>query len=165
MNKTKGLKYYAFIFLVATVAIAIYVLILFLRGAYEGEPATLLTMFLIPVVFVGFLFIFDKIFNFILPARFKQQDVQKTEYEMFLEEVNKIVSNNMEVTLEEGRRLRESDRFQKSLSQVFTIIKHGENKALTYEYLQKKFKKDTKEYEAINLVIESVKKTGKDYKN
>lgn len=159
MNKTKGLKYYAFIFGVAVVAIGIYILVLFIQGDYEGEPSSLLTMFLIPIVFVGFLFIFDKIFNLLLPAKFKNYENQKTEYQVFLDQVNDIVGSNMEISLEDSRKLRDNQRFQKSLSQVFTILKHGENKELTWEYLQKKFKKDSLEFEALNLVIISVKKS------
>ena len=101
----------------------------------------------------------------VLPKKFRTNSPQKTEFQEFLDLVNEIVGKNMEFTLEEERRMRENVKFQKSLSQVFTIIKHGENDEITWDYLQKKFKKDSKEFEALNLVIESVKKSWKDYKN
>lgn len=159
MNKTKVLKYYALIFLTAVIAISIYTLVLYLRGEIEGGFSSIFAMFLIPVVFVGFLFIFDKIFNLLIPAKYKNLETQKTEYEVFLDQVNQIVGAHLEISLEESRKLRENERFQKSLSQVFTILKHGENNELSWEYLQKKFKKDSTEFEALNIIIESVKKS------
>ena len=60
--------------------------------------------------------------------------------------------------IEDFRRLREDERFQKGLQQAFRIKNEGETESLNFTILEKKFKKNTREYEAMNVVIEEVKK-------
>lgn len=159
MNKKKGLKYYTLVFLAALAGLMIYTLIQTLNGSVPFQLETIVFIIVIPIAFTGFLFVFDRVFELILPKRLKhQQTGAPTEFQLFLNEVNMIIKDKIELGLEDTRKLRENDKFQKTLSQIFTIKKHGETEQLTYDYLQKKFKKDTNEYQVVNLVIDAVKK-------
>ena len=60
--------------------------------------------------------------------------------------------------IEDFRKLRESSKFQKALNHAFKISSEGEYKGVTFEFLEKKFKKGTLEYKAIIIVIEEAKK-------
>lgn len=159
MNRNKGLKYYAFVYLAALVGLVIYSVLQTVNGTIEFGVDIVIPIIIIPVAFTGFLWVFDRVFEMILPKRFKmQQSAQPTEYEQFLKEITLVINNEMKLSLEDSRKLRENEKFQKTLSQIFTIKKHGENGQLTFDYLRKKFKKDTNEYTVVNLIIDTVNK-------
>lgn len=88
-------------------------------------------------------------------------------YKLFLELAAKRVNDMEGFSIEDFRRLRENERFQKTLHQCFTIYENGEQDELNFNYLSKKFKSNTNEYKALELVIEDTKKMmenqGKDY--
>ncbi len=158
MKKTKGFKYYAFIFAVSAVAIAIYAIFVSIRGDIKIDFQSVVYLLFLPVMFTGLLFIFDKLFGLIIPAKYKEGSGEMTEFEQFHGEVNALVDSSTSFSIEEYRRLRESVKFQKAISQVFTVKKHGENPELTWEYLSRKFKKGSNECVALNLIIDSVEK-------
>jgi len=158
MKKTKGLKYYLFILTISTVGMFLFLTANALQN--DGYQIDLLyTLVAVPITFTGFLFVFDKLFDLILPKKYKQDKKDETkDYDNFLKRINIIVDQTGEFSIEGFRKLRQSERFQKALRQSFTILNEGESEAMNFAFIQKKFKKDTKEYLAINVVIEDVKK-------
>lgn len=158
MKKSKGFKYYAFIFGVSSVAIAIYAGVLVLRDEVTIDLKSALYLVTLPLMFTSLLFVFDKIFGLIIPNKYKEGNEEVTDFKEFLNQVNAIVDAKTSFSIEGYRKLRESTKFQKAIGQVFTIKENGETPELTWAYISKKFKKDTNEYIALNHIIESVKK-------
>ncbi len=154
MTKNKGIKYYAFIFGVATVGIFLYVTVLAVRdGGYS--PAFWFLLMVLPITFTLFVFVFDKVFDFIFPKK-KKQSSEEEEFYVFLAKVSDIIDEEPRFSIEDRRRLRDDKYFSKAIHQVYVILKFGETKDLTYDYLSKKFKKDSKEFIAINNVIQNI---------
>lgn len=158
MNKKKGIKYYALIFFMSIAALLIYTLMLYFTSDVQLTFTAIYPLFFIPVMFTGLVFVFDLIFDRVLPQKWRSNQVKRTEYDDFLDQVNKVVNEQLTLSLEDSRRLRDNQRFQKALSQAFSLNKHGESETLSWAYLEKKFKKDTNEYMALQVVIEMLKK-------
>ena len=157
MQQTKNFRYYLMIFIIGTVAIFLYATInAIATGGYDRS--LLVTMMIAPAFFSVFLFIFDKIFELVFPNKLKKKQADKNNYQQFLNVINKEVENQTDFSIEDYRRLRESEKFQKALKQVFKIVEEGETDDLTYEYLSKKFNKDSNEFVALNIVINEAKK-------
>lgn len=157
MQQTKNFRYYLLIFIIATLAIFIYATIsAIIEGSFD--VILLITMGVAPAVFTVFLFLFDRIFDMIFPKKLKDKQQNKDNYKAFLSVINKEVELHTDFSIEEYRRLRESEKFQKTLKQVFRIMENGETEELSYSYLLKKFKKTTNEFTALNIVIEEAKK-------
>ena len=167
MKKAKGFKYYAFIFSISTIGLFLYLSVMAIQNG--GYDVSLLYMVaVVPISFTGFLFVFDKLFDLLLPSKYKLNKPDNVkEYDKFLKNINVVVDNTGEFSIEGFRRLRQSEKFQKALKQSFTILKKGESEAINFSFILKKFKKDTKEYIAINAVVEEVmqlqKNSLKDY--
>ena len=157
MRQTKNVKYYLTIFFIATGAIFLYATIdAFANNGYSSDM--LLSLAFAPISFTGFLFLFDKVIDLVFPKKLKKKREDKNEYQAFLNTINKEVETQVDFSVEDFRRLRESDRFQKALGQAYRVYKEGETAELSYDFLRKKFKKDTKEFIALNIVIDKVKK-------
>jgi len=157
MKQNKGLKYYLKIFGIAVVALLIYTIVDYYKNDALNVDMLVIAV-LVPLVFTAFLFVFDKIFDFIFNKISKRKPKKDTGYDAFLSMINKIVEEQTNFTIEEYRHLRINERFQKSLKQIYTIYETGETEDLSYDYLHKKFKKNTNEFIALNIVIEEVKK-------
>jgi hypothetical protein len=154
MNNKKGLKYYGIIFGVSVVALAIYIVYL---GYQSGgiDTALLFSLLYVPFIFTLFLFVFDKLFDFIFPSKGKKKDDLFSKY---LKVVSTAIQTKYNFSIEDYRRLRENPKFQKALEQAFRILENGETEEISFEFLQKKFKKDSNEFLAMVVVIEEVKK-------
>ena len=154
MKKKKGLQYYALIFLFSSVALIVYMVYLrFKDGAFDSELFKSLSY--VPLMFTvllfGFDFIFDKIFT-------KTSNKSNVKFETYLKKASDAIQNECDFTIEEYRRLRSDQKFQKGLGQAFRVYDNGENKDLNFEFLERKFKKGTNEYAAFQIVIKEVKK-------
>ena len=139
MKKTKGFKYYAFIFGVSTTAIAIYAAFIVIRGDVEINAQSVLYLLTLPLMFTSLLFVFDKLISFLIPDKYKAGNDEMSEFNSFLNDVNKTVDSKTSFSIEEYRRLRDNPKFQKAISQIFNITKHGETADLSWDYLSKKF--------------------------
>jgi hypothetical protein len=137
-------------------ATGIYVIYLIINGFSSGgiEPALLLSITYLPLLFTLFLFVFDSIFDRILPSKEKKAD---DAYQVFIKQTTKKVNENLALSIEDFRRLRENEKFQKALYQAYQIYLNGENEDINYVFLEKKFKKDTNEYKALEIVVHEVK--------
>ncbi|QMS84971.1 hypothetical protein [Candidatus Xianfuyuplasma coldseepsis] len=167
MKRKKGLKYYAKFYVFVLVAYVIYIVII---GARNGEfDATMLgSMVYLPIMFVGLVWLFDSLLEpfFKRIGRGKQTGVQE-QYREFFTTLTNEVNTQCEFSIEDFRRLRENERFQKALQQSYKVMTEGETPDMNFTLLDKKFKKDSREYEAMQVVIKEVKKMmtndGKDY--
>jgi len=121
----------------------------------KGFPAIALTTDTSILTAIGNDYGFDKIFERQVEALGKEGDVLVGIY---LKQVGDAITNQCEFSIEEFRRLRESSSFQKSLEQAFRILANGETEEISFQFLEKKFKKNTNEYIALNVVVNEVKK-------
>lgn len=157
MKKTRGFKHYLKFWVIATLLYASYVI----YSAYQKQPfdpTVLLSIAILPLAFTFLLFVFDQIFDKIWPNKEKNGDDEFTE---FLKKTTSKVNETLELGIEEFRRLRESERFQKSLYQAYQIYLIGETDEINYIFLKKKFKKDSNEYNALMIVVKEVKEMTK----
>ena len=110
-----------------------------------------------PLLFTTFFFVFDKIFEKLFPKQKKLQG-EKDDINNFVNKMNAAMDKDGGFSITDYRTLQESERFQKTLKQLYSIKKDGETEDLTMDYLSKKFKKSTVEYKAIQIIIEELKK-------
>lgn len=155
MNKEKDFKHYAMIFIMASVAIGIFVVIQIIQNGTNFEPNSLVALLIIPITFTFFLFVFDKVLNAVLPKSWKPQANQTTDFELFIINSTNLLAIETQLSIEERRRLFEDDKFNKALSQIFTIKKHGESEHLSYSIILKKYKNSSKEHKALSTIIDS----------
>ena len=154
MKKKKGLKYYALILVVSSIALAVYMVYLrFKDGEFDSELFQSLAY--VPIMFTSLLFVFDLIFDKILPNKGKANNVK---YDTYMKISSLAIKNECDFTIEEYTKLRSEQKFQKGLAQAFRIYDNGENDDFNFEFLERKFKKGTNEYEAFQIVIREVKK-------
>ena len=153
MNPKKGYRYYAIVFLFSVLALGVYVAYLAIKeGSIDYELIN--SLMLIPLMFTLFLFVFDLIFAKIFPSKSKQDNDQ---YKIYLDHVGKAITDQCDFGIEDYRRLRANASFQKSVEQVYKLITDGETEEINYQFLDKKFKKNTNEYIALSVVINEVK--------
>ncbi len=154
MNKKKGLKYYAFILIFSSIILIMYMLYLrFVEGEFDSELFQSLAY--VPLMFTSLLFVFDLIFDKLMPKRRKAGNVK---FDTYLKNTSKAIQNECNFSIEEYTKLRSNQKFQKALGQAFRVYDNGETKDLNIEFLKRKFKKGTNEYEAFQIVIKEVEK-------
>jgi hypothetical protein len=154
MNKKKGLKYYAFILIFSSIILVMYMLYLrFADGELDSELFQSLAI--VPLLFTSLLFVFDLIFDKLLPKRGK---VGNVKFDTYLKNTSAAIQNECNFSIEEYTKLRSNQKFQKGLGQAFRVYDNGETKDLNIEFLKRKFKKETNEYVAFQIVIKEVEK-------
>jgi uncharacterized membrane protein YhiD involved in acid resistance len=156
MGQKKNFKYYLMIFGIAVLAILIYVVINWISSGILDTAMFWSALFL-PLLFTLFLFVFDKIFDKLFPKKRSSQG-EKDGFNKFVNILNASLDKNGEFSIQDYRTLQDSERFQKTLKQLYTIKTNGETEDLTIDYLSKKFKKTTVEYKAVQIIVEELKK-------
>ena len=157
MKKNKNFRYYALIFGFATLAVFLYGVIDTIANKVISNEIVFMIV-VTPILFTTFLFVFDKIFDLIFPKVFKPKQNTTEDSKDFMHHINHLVESQVEFSIEDFRRIRVNEKFQKALKQSYKIYINGETEEISYEFLLKKFKKDTNEFKAINIVVEEVKK-------
>lgn len=167
MKRKKGLKHYAKFYAFVVVAYFIYIAINALQN--DGfNQAMLASLVYLPVMFIGLVWLFDTILDpfFNRLSRGKKTSEQE-RYRQFFMLITNEINTQCEFSIEDFRRLRENEKFQKGLQQAYRIQDDGETTELNFTLLEKKFKKNSREYTAMQVVIAEVKKMmtndGKDY--
>lgn len=155
MKTKRTFKYYLTFYGVATLFYAFYMVIQ-TRNTGGIQFLHVLMVLLVPLMFIIFLFLFDTLTDKLIPKN-KKQTIDD-EYKLFLTKVTTAVNEELKLGIEDFRRLRENDKFQKALYHCYLISKDGETQDINFAFIQKKFKKDTNELKAIKIVIEQVKK-------
>lgn len=153
MKNRRGLKHYLRFWGIASVLYAIFVV--YNGITTEFDPAIIISILYLPFIFTLFLYVFDSIFDRIWPNK---KEVAEDKYESFIKKVTVVIHEELQLSVEDYRRMGENDRFQKALRQAYAILQEGETEGRNFVFLEKKFKKDTKEYKALKIVIEEVKK-------
>lgn len=153
MKKKKGLKYYGLIFTVSTVALIIYMTYLRIKDG-EFDLELFKSLAYVPFMFTLLLFLFDSLFDKVFSKKAKKGNVK---FDVYLNKASLAIQNNCDFSIEEYTRLRSNQKFQKGLGQAFRVYDNGEDKDLNFEFLERKFKKGTKEYVAFQAVIKEVK--------
>lgn len=158
MRTGKDWKYYIKFYIMVTVVYFLYVSIIALRqGGYQ--PYSISTVLFLPPIFVGFVALFDRAFDPFFRKLAGKKKINITDYNIWIHDMDKLIHEHSNFTIEEYRRLRESKRFQKSLTQAHRILTEGESEELSLTYLRKKFKTDTNESKALEIVLQEVEKT------
>lgn len=152
MKKTRGFKHYLKFWGIATGLYAAYIIYL-AYDAGEFDSSVIFSIVVLPLAFTFLLFVFDQLFDKIWPTKEKKTD---DEFSEFLKQTTSKVNDELELGIEDFRRLRENVSFQKALYQAYQIHLIGETEGINYTFLKKKFKKDTNEYNALMIVIKEV---------
>lgn len=155
MKNTRGWKHYAIFYGFALIFYFIYISVLALQN--DGyDPGLLIGTIYLPVIFVGLMFVFDTIFDTIL-SRGKRKE--KSDFDAFAKRCTLQIQKQCDFSLEDFRRLRQNSRFQKALQQAYRINTEGETEELNIAFLEKKFKKNTREAKALEIVIQQLGKS------
>lgn len=153
MKTKRDLKYYFKLYILILGVYAATTVILAAINDWEFLPTQLASVAYLPILFVLFLFVFNSFFDFFFKPK------KQVEEDVFNNFAKNVVSKmNDDFTLEDYRRLQESDSFQKSLRHAYEITENGETRDMNLAFLQKKFKKDTLEGKALSIVLNEVKK-------
>jgi uncharacterized membrane protein len=149
MKNEKGLKYYGVIFLVSVAAVALFIGFNLYRGTDMTLEYTVGIAF-VPFTFTLILFVTDRLIQAFMPRKETEMDA----YEKFLIESTELLKNDENFEIEDFKKLRESERFQRTLKQIYNIKTSNESEELNYKMVKKRFKKDTLEYRAVIKIIE-----------
>ena len=154
MRNRRTVKHYLLMYLIIVVVYFVYMSILAIRDG-EYNPAMLFSLIYLPILFVGFMYVFDTIFDTIFGRKKKQKEKADKDFFKVLTEA---INRELDLSIEDFRRLRENERFQKALQQAHKIKDEGETDDMNFTLLTKKFKRNTREYQAMAIVIDEVKK-------
>lgn len=159
MKNSRGIKYYVRFYLIILIGYLIYITLDAYNNSWDFRTDMIIGITYIPLMFVAFVYIFDTILEKIFP-RMKsiRQNKPNDQYKEFLNVCTNRINDELQLGIEDFRRLRENERFQKALHQAYEITENGETEAVNFLFLKKKFKNNTKEYKAINIVLDEVEK-------
>ncbi len=155
MKNKKGFKYYLRLYALIMSVYVIFTVIMAATNDWTFDPLQLASVVYLPIMFVVFLFLFDSIFGTIFKPKTLVRD---EEFTAFAKKAANAMDEKENFTIEDFRRLQESDKFQKALRHAFDITIDGETEEMNTNYLEKKFKKDTIEGKALRIVLDEVKK-------
>lgn len=144
-TKKKPLKFYLGIFALSTVIILGYSLYMLLTD--RAEATELVSLWFMPLVFTGIYYISDLIIYKIGSRRGKTN-----EQADFLEMISAKLRENGGFLIEDFRKLQLNPKFQESLKIAFQIWKNGENDLWTIAKLEKRFRSQTLEAKAMEIV-------------
>jgi len=154
MKNRRGIKYYLRFWLIAMFLYFAFVSYV----AFKNDGFTLsivLSVLYVPFLVTFFMYFFDVIIDWLFP---KKEHKEEDDVKKFLAEMTKFVDDECDFTMEDFKRLRDNDGFQKALFHLYLIKIKGETDDINFIKLEKRFKKDTKEYQAVSIVIREVKK-------
>lgn len=143
--------YYVLIFVAISAGVAIYGLFPGRRGGLEYID-WISSYWPYPFFVVITLFFYRRVTS----KMFKKLDKQNEE-QSFVLHMSKFVKEELNFEVEDFRRLREHEKFQKALFDAYTIYKDGESAEINYDKLSQKFDPSTKEYQAVQIIIRETK--------
>jgi hypothetical protein len=127
------------------------------RIVKDSTPVSeLVSLWVLPLIFILIYYgsdsLLEKIFN-------KKKQINYEE--KFIEEIAKRMRESNEFLVEDYRRLQINDKFQESLKIGYQIYLNGENDLFNINKIERKFKKGTLEFKAIQYVIDYVRESKK----
>lgn len=153
MKNKKGLMYYIRYYLILLSAYVVLVLISTAMNDWEFNNGQLISIAYLPLTFVLFLFLFDRLIDKVIKPKNKEVE---DKYTLFVKGVVEKIDQREKFLIEDYNQLRENDKFQKALKHAFDIVQNGETEEMNVNFLRKKFKKDTIEDKAMKVVLEEV---------
>ncbi len=149
-NHKKPLRFYLGIFAFSAIIIFGYSLYAILTE--KATASDLYSLWFMPLVFTGVYYGTDVIMDKVGRKR------KKNDYEAeFLMAVSKKMQEDNTFLVEDYRRLQINPRFQEVLRIAYQVYQNGENEQFTLARIEKKFRPETIEYKATNVVIELVR--------
>jgi len=158
MKEEKTLRYYLFVYLLSLIGLFVYLTYQAWRN--DGYDETLLYSLLwIPIFVTLFVFFIDKITDLFRGKKKHTEDDKKKKY---IDYIAKAIDEEQDLLVEDYRKLKESQKFQKGLYQAYQIAQNGETEELSFEYIIKKYPKQSIEYKAMMTVVKKTKEYMKD---
>jgi len=157
MNRKKDLKYYTKVFTFSFIGLILYIIYLWIRTGVL-DPLALGNWVYIPIVFTFITFIFDKSTDY-----FSSSQTKKLGYSEFVRNISLELKKSDKYTIEDFRKIRENQKFQKSLEQAYSIIEKGATDTINIQMLERKFETGTMEYDAVLILIEEIKKNSETF--
>lgn len=150
-NKKKPFKYYVYIFILSSVIVLGYSIYMYYSD--KAEIADLISLWFMPIIFTGIYYGGDVLMLKIANRK------QKPNYEGdFLKAVSAKMRESNQFLIEDYRKLQTNQKFQDSLKIAFQIYQNGETEQWNVGKLEKRFRPQTIESKAMNIVIELIQK-------
>lgn len=122
----------------------------FIVGNYVLD---LIAIFVFPLFFVFIFWLVDFLVNKLKSKKRRAEEEAKMKYDEFINEVSRKMNESNAFNVEDYRHFRENQKFQETLKKLYIIYSEGETETLSYALLERKFKKGSKEKQAIDLLI------------
>ena len=122
----------------------------FIVGNYVLD---LIAIFVFPLFFVFIFWLVDFLVNKLKSKKRRAEEEAKMKYDEFINEVSRKMNESNAFNVEDYRHFRENQKFQETLKKLYMIYSEGETETLSYALLERKFKKGSKEKQAIDLLI------------
>ena len=122
----------------------------FIVGNYVLD---VVAIFAFPLFFVFIFWLVDFLVNKLKSKKRKAEEEAKMKYDEFINEISRKMNESNAFNVEDYRHFRENQKFQETLKKLYMIYSEGENENLSYVLLERKFRKGTKEKEAIDFLI------------
>ena len=106
-----------------------------------------------PLFFVFIFWLVDFLVNKLKSKKRRAEEEAKMKYDEFINEISRKMNESNAFNVEDYRHFRENQKFQEALKKLYMIYSEGENENLSYALLERKFRKGTKEKEAIDFLI------------
>jgi len=146
----KPKKYYFLLFALSFAIMGVSLLIKYINST--SSSTDLLALFVVPVLFVGFMLLIDYLMQKIADRK------KKKDYEgLFLDAVGDKMRASKQFLIEDFRHLQISEKFQSAIKTAYLITKEGETEGRNLSHLEKKFERRSLEYRAMQYVIEVAK--------
>jgi len=147
----KPMKYYLGIFLLTALVVLGYSLYMILSG--KADPAQLISLWFMPLVFTGVYYFGDVILDK-MGSKKRKKGVQEEE---FAGAISEIMRQSNLFLIEDFRRLQLNHKFQENLKIAYQIYINGETEQWTLAKLEKKFRPETSEAKAMEIVVKYVR--------
>ncbi len=153
-NYKKTFKFYLYRFIYFSILVIVYNIYSIYTDSVSVSD--LAVTWVLPFIFIGVYYLGNNILD-----KFKKKK-HVINYEVnFLETISSNMRKSGEFILEDFRKLKSNDKFQKAVKDAYNIYENGETELYNFQRLEKKFRKDSIEHNAILFVISYIKENRK----
>lgn len=157
MRKKKGLWYYFRVLISSFIAIILYGLFRQFRHD-DAFFDTVTSLAYLPFLVTFFLWFYD-----LISTRMFAKFDKRSESLEFNAHMSKMIREKLQYEVEDFRRLRENQKFQLALEDLFVIYKQGENDILNYEKILSRFNTDETMKMVVKLMVSETKELREKY--
>ena len=156
--KKYSLTYYVGVFLTVSLTLAIY-------GIFDHRRQGIAYLeWIVPHAYFPF---FITLIMFVFQRFRKKLDVgiegDKEKHD-FVIHMSELVKNTLSYDLEDFKKLQESELFQKSLYDAYNVYAYGQSEMLNFDMLEQRFKKDSIERKAMEIIHVEIERLHKERK-